>query len=173
MKLDLACSRYLHRYSHRLIILLTIAIATLLIVLTIQPISSVNAQSKLIPVVKPTPTPAITAPIIITGKTLKVATKLLPPFVMEENGELGGFSIELWKNIAQELEIKSDFKKTESIPGLLSALKDKQADLSIAAISVTAQREQDFDFSQPIFDAGLQILVRSQGSQSSLARLLL
>ena len=172
MKLDLSCSRYLHRYAHRLIILLTIAIATLSIVLTSHSISSVNAQSKLIPVVKPTPTPAITAPIVITGKTLKVATKILPPFVTEENGELGGFSIELWKNIAQELGIKSDFKKTESIPGLLSALKDKQADLSIAAISVTAQREQDFDFSQPIFDAGLQILVRSQGSQSSLARLL-
>ena len=172
MKLDLSHSRYLHRYAHRLIILLMIAIATLSIVLTIQPISSVSAQSKPIPVVKPTATPAITAPIVLSGKTLKVMTKLLPPFVTEENGELGGFSIELWKNIAQELEIKSDFKKTESIPGLLSALKDKQADLSIAAISVTAQREQDFDFSQPIFDAGLQILVRSQGSQSSLARLL-
>ena len=172
MKLDLARSRYLHRYARRLIILLTIAIATLSIVLTIQPILAVSAQSKPIPVVKPTSTPSIAAPIVLSGKTLKVMTKILPPFVTEENGELGGFSIELWKNIAQELELKSDFKKTESIPGLLSALKNKQADLSIAAISVTAQREQDFDFSQPIFDAGLQILVRSQGSQSSIGRLL-
>ena len=172
MRLDQSFFRYLQQWSHKLIVLLMIAITTLSIVLTIQPISFVSAQSKPIPVVKATPTPAITAPIILSGKTLKVMTKILPPFVIEENGELGGFSIELWKNIAQELEIKSDFKKTESIPGLLSAIKNRQADLSIAAISVTAQREQDFDFSQPIFDAGLQILVRSQGSQSSISRLL-
>jgi polar amino acid transport system substrate-binding protein len=170
MKLDLSLSRYIQHWSHKLIILLTIAIATLSIVLTIQPRLSVSAQSKPIAIVKPTP--ATTAPIILKGKTLKVMTKILPPFVVEENGELGGFSIELWKNIAQELEIKSDFKKTASIPGLLSAIKDRQADLSIAAISVTAEREKDFDFSQPIFDAGLQILVRAQGSQSSIGKLL-
>jgi polar amino acid transport system substrate-binding protein len=172
MKLDLFLSRYIQHWSRKLIILLTISIATLSIVLTIQPISFVGAQSQPIPVVKPTPTPATTAPIVLSGKTLKVMTKILPPFVTEENGELGGFSIELWKNIAQELDVKSDFKKTESIPGLLSAIKDKQADLSIAAISVTAEREKDFDFSQPIFDAGLQILVRSQGSQSSIGKIL-
>jgi polar amino acid transport system substrate-binding protein len=175
MKLDFlpeTFSKYIQYWSHKLISLLTISIVTLSIVMTIQPILSVGAQSKPIPVVKPTPTPATTAPIVLSGKTLKVMTKILPPFVIEENGELGGFSIELWKNIAQELGVKSDFKKTASIPGLLSAIKDKQADLSIAAISVTAEREKEFDFSQPIFDAGLQILVRNQGSQSSLAKIL-
>jgi polar amino acid transport system substrate-binding protein len=173
MKINLPFSGYTQRWLSRLIILLTISITTLSIALTVNPIdrSLVTAQPK------PTPAIVITAPVepkpqVISGKTLKVITKILPPFVTEENGELGGFSIELWKNIAQELEIKSDFKKTASIPGLLSAIEDKQADLSIAAISVTAEREKKFDFSQPIFDAGLQILVRSQGSQSSLARLL-
>lgn len=173
MKINLPFAGYPRRWLSRLILLLTISIATLSIVLTVNPIDSsiVNAQPK------PTPPKTVAVPVdpkppVISGQTFKVATKILPPFVIEENGELGGFSIELWKNIAQELEIKSDFKKTESTPRLLSALKDKQADLSIAAISVTAQREKDFDFSQPIFDAGLQILVRSQGSQGSLAKLI-
>lgn len=166
-------SGYPKRWFSRLIILLTIFIMTLSIVVTVNSIdkSIVNAQSQpTLP--KTVAVPVDPKPPVISGKTFKVATKILPPFVIEENGELGGFSIELWKNIAQELEIKSDFKKTESTPGLLAALKDKQADLSIAAISVTAQREKDFDFSQPIFDAGLQILVRSQGSQGSLAKLI-
>jgi polar amino acid transport system substrate-binding protein len=165
MKINLPFTGYPRRWLSRLILLLTIFIASLSIVLT------VNAQPKIT-----TATP-VTAPVelkapVVSGKTFKVATKILPPFVIEENGELGGFSIELWKNIARELKIKTDFKKTDSIPGLLTALTAKQADLSIAAISVTAQREKDFDFSQPIFDAGLQILVRSQGSQNSLAKLL-
>ncbi len=173
MKINLPFTGYSRRWLSKLILLLTIFAATLSIFLTVNSIdrSLVNAQPK-IPA-----TSAVTAPVepkspVISGKTFKVATTVLPPFVTEENGELGGFSIELWKNIAQELEIKTDFQKTDSIPGLLTALTTKQADLSIAAISVTAQREKDFDFSQPIFDAGLQILIRSQGSQNSLAKLL-
>jgi ABC-type amino acid transport substrate-binding protein len=168
MKINLPFFGSTKRWLSRLIILLTISMMALSIVLTIQPLLAVHAQAQPKPVIKPATVNQPTAPVVIKGKTFKVATKILPPFVTEENGELGGFSIELWKKIAQELEAKSDFKKTESIPGLLSALTAKQADLSIAAISVTAAREKDFDFSQPIFDAGLQILVRSQGSQLSL-----
>jgi polar amino acid transport system substrate-binding protein len=173
MKINLPLTGYPRRWLSRLILLLTISITTLSIVLTVNSIdlSLVNAQPKITPATTVTVPVELKAPVI-SGKTFKVATKILPPFVIEENGELGGFSIELWKNIARELEIKTDFQKTDSIPGLLTALTAKQADLSIAAISVTAQREKDFDFSQPIFDAGLQILVRSQGSQNSLAKLL-
>ena len=41
-------------------------------------------------------------------------------------------------------------------------------DLAIAAISITAEREIDWDFSQPMFDAGLQILTPAQGTQSGI-----
>lgn len=106
------------------------------------------------------------------NKTLKIATKVVPPFVTEENGELSGFSIDLWNKIAEEIKVKFEFKKTESIGDLLAAVKSKQVDLGVGAISVTAQREREIDFSQPIFDSGLQILARSQGTQSSIWRLL-
>ena len=43
---------------------------------------------------------------------------------------------------------------------LLDAVGDGRADLGIAAISITSEREIRFDFSQPILNAGLQILVR-------------
>jgi polar amino acid transport system substrate-binding protein len=172
MNLDLSFSGYIQRWFGKLIVLLTISIATLSIVLTANIPAPVTAQSKPTAIIQATPIPAPTEPVVISGKTFKVTTKILPPFVTEENGELGGFSIELWKKIAQELDVKSDFKKTDSIVDLLNTLKSKQADLSIAAISVTAQREKDFDFSQPIFDSGLQILVRAQGHQSSIGRLI-
>ena len=158
----------------KLIILLTIAIGTLTIVLTVNPLDRlpVSAQSKPTPTVTSKPISIPPTPPVISGKTVKIVTRLVSPFVIEENGELGGFSIDLWKNIAQELDIKSDFQKTTSVTDLLSAVKSQQVDLGISAISVTAQREQDFDFSQPIFDSGLQILVRSQGTQSSIGRLI-
>jgi polar amino acid transport system substrate-binding protein len=158
-------------WSKKIMASVTISIAILVIVVATHPLdrSSVNAQSKptllttTIPIATPTPT--------IKGKTIKVATRLVSPFVVEENGELGGFSIELWQNIAQELEIASTFQKYANVTDLLDAIKSKQADLAISAISVTSQRERSFDFSQPIFDSGLQILVRSQGSQSAIGRL--
>ncbi|PZV18940.1 MAG: ABC transporter substrate-binding protein [Pseudanabaena sp.] len=172
---------YIHRYSSNLIILLTIIITTLTLIFNINIFTfshsnlfgelPANAQIKPSPVVTATPTSKPASPDI-SGKTIKIATRIVAPFVIEENGELGGFSIELWKNIAQELNVISDFKKTENISDLLNAVQSNQADIAVAAISVTAQREQDVDFSQPIFESGLQILVRNQGSQSSIGRLL-
>jgi polar amino acid transport system substrate-binding protein len=172
MKLNRADLRHSQSWLNKLMIVLTTAIATLAIVLTVNVIEPVpvSAQTKTLPTVTVSPAPPST-PVVISGKTLKVVTRLVSPFVTEENGELGGFSIELWQNIAQELGIKSEFKKTGNITDLLDAVKSKQVDAGIAAISVTSQRERDFDFSQPIFDSGLQILVRSQGRQNALGRL--
>ncbi len=171
MKLDRADLRHPQSCLNKLMMVVTIAIATLAIVLTVNAIEpvSVSAQTKPLPITV-TPAPP-SPPVVISGKTLKVVTRLVLPFVTEENGELGGFSIELWQNIAQELGIKSEFKKTGNITDLLNAVKSKQVDAGIAAISVTSQRERDFDFSQPIFDSGLQILVRSQGRQNAIGRL--
>jgi polar amino acid transport system substrate-binding protein len=172
MKLDRSMFRYFQQRLHNLTILVTIAIANVAISIVINSIAPVpvSAQTKPIPAVTASPVPLPT-PVVISGKTLKLATRLVPPFVTEENGELGGFSIELWKNIAQELDIKSEFKTTGTVTELLNTVKSKRVDAGIAAISVTSQREQDFDFSQPIFDSGLQILVRNQGHHSSIGRL--
>jgi polar amino acid transport system substrate-binding protein len=172
MKLDRADLRHRQSWLNKLMMVVTIAIATLAIVLTVKTISPVpvSAQTKPLPTVILSPVPSST-PVVISGKTLKVVTRLVLPFVTQENGELGGFSIELWQNIAQKLGVKSEFKQTGNITELLNAVKSKQVDAGIAAISVTSQRERDFDFSQPIFDSGLQILVRSQGRQNAIGRL--
>src|ERR1051325_1499154 len=89
--------------------------------------------------------------------TLRVATRIVRPFVFEQQGQLTGFSIELWQEISRELDAKSKFNVEPSVNDILEAVKSNQADLGIAAISITAERERDWDFSQPMFDAGLQI----------------
>jgi polar amino acid transport system substrate-binding protein len=170
MQTDRSCLNRSQRWFSRLKIVVVIATLAIILTSNIFDQFTVIAQPKPTPVVSPAPTTPVTPPAI-SGKTLKVATRIIPPFVTEDHGDLGGFSIELWKNIAQELDLKSEFIKTGNVNDLLKLVDSKQTDLGIAAISVTAKREQDFDFSQPIFDSGLQILVRSQGSQSSIGRL--
>jgi polar amino acid transport system substrate-binding protein len=92
--------------------------------------------------------------------TLTVATRVIPPFVMQEGQQLAGFSIELWKNIATEMGVTSKFVVLDTLPNLLQTVAQRKADLGIAAISMTSERDRSFDFSYPILNAGLQILVR-------------
>jgi len=99
---------------------------------------------------------------------LRVATRLVRPFVYEQQGQLTGFSIELWQEIARQMNTRYEFVVKPTVRDLLDAVKSKEAALGIAAISITAEREVDFDFSQPMFDAGLQILIPAQGSRGAL-----
>jgi polar amino acid transport system substrate-binding protein len=100
--------------------------------------------------------------------TLHVATRLVKPFAFEENRELTGFSLELWQEISRQMNVKSQFVIKPSVADILSAVKSNEVDLGIAAISITADREKDWDFSQPMFDAGLQILIPATGSESGI-----
>jgi polar amino acid transport system substrate-binding protein len=97
-----------------------------------------------------------------TLPTLRIATRVVPPFVIDEAGRLEGFSIDLWNAIAQELGVKSRYVTTSNVKDLLAAIKAGRAEVGIAAISITSEREKSFDFSQPMFDAGLQVMVRDQ-----------
>jgi polar amino acid transport system substrate-binding protein len=99
---------------------------------------------------------------------LRIATRLVRPFVYEQQGQLTGFSVELWQEIARQMNARYEFVVKPTVRDLLEAVKSKEAALGIAAISITAEREVDFDFSQPMFDAGLQILIPAEGSRGGL-----
>src|ERR1051325_6758692 len=99
---------------------------------------------------------------------LRVATRLVRPFVYEQQGQLTGFSIELWQEIARQLNIQSEFVAKPTVKELLDTVRSQNASVGIAAISITAEREIAFDFSQPMFDSGLQILTPMQGSRTVL-----
>jgi hypothetical protein len=47
---------------------------------------------------------------------------------------------------------------------LLPTLQRGDADVAIAAITITSRREKAVDFSLPYFDSGLQIMVRAQNN---------
>lgn len=110
---------------------------------------------------EPEPAPAV--------KTVTVAVHPIEPFVMRtSHGELTGFSIELWNEIAKRLEWDTDFLDTSDVAGQLAAVKDGRADVALGAVSLTAQREESFDFSQPTLDAGLQIIVPVEDTRPSV-----
>lgn len=97
------------------------------------------------------------------GKALRVAVKPIAPFVLKQGTELTGFSIELWNALARSLNVDTAWIEVTSVGDQLQAVKSGKADAAIAAITITKERENDVDFTQPYFDSGLQIMVHGQG----------
>ena len=95
------------------------------------------------------------------GAPLTIATRILPPFVIKDGSAYSGFSIDLWNAIAAEMKTEFSFTEVSNVKEILAAVADGKAQLGIAAISITSEREQKFDFSQPMFESGLQIMVPS------------
>ena len=107
-------------------------------------------------------------------QTLRVATKPFEPFVFSpevKDGPFTGFSIELWKKIAQELGVKSELYGTATVTELMEHVHTGKAEVAIAGITITAARERLADFSHPFFESGLRIMVTG-GQEGSLADLI-
>lgn len=97
------------------------------------------------------------------GRDIAVATRVLPPLVVEQKDTLSGFSIELWNAIAARLKLKTSYQPAPDVRALLEQVRSEKAEIGVAAISITAAREVEFEFSQPILNAGLQIMIRGGG----------
>src|SRR5829696_3389986 len=97
------------------------------------------------------------------SQELRVVTRILPPMVIDQQGQLSGFSIELWNTISELLNVKTAYQTAPNVGALLEEIRSGRAEAGISAISITSAREQEFDFSQPMMNAGLQIMVRGQG----------
>ena len=85
---------------------------------------------------------------------------------MDQQGQLSGFSIDLWNKIAERLQVKTSYQIAPDVRALLEEVRSGKAEVGIAAISITAAREKEFDFSQPMLNAGLQIMVRGKGQNA-------
>ena len=77
---------------------------------------------------------------------LRVITRVISPFVLKEGDSYKGFSVELWAAIAKELDVPFHFVEKNNIKEILASMAASEGDVAIAAISITAEREQKLDF---------------------------
>ena len=104
----------------------------------------------------------------VVAETLRVATVSRTPFSFVQNETDAGFSVDLWNALAQEIGAETEFVRTDTFGEMLDLVATGQVDAAIANISITAAREETMDFSQPMFAAGLQIMVPRADGQASL-----
>ena len=104
----------------------------------------------------------------LTAETLRVGTKPFAPFAFVQEGKYVGFSIELWSEIAQELELEYELYGEQTVTDLLNSVGSGNTDVAIAGITITSEREENVDFSHPFFESGLQILVPANAPASPI-----
>lgn len=92
---------------------------------------------------------------------LQVASVEREPFVVERGTGYIGYSIELWDAVADELGLAYELTIYDTFPEMLATVQRSEANLAIANITITAEREAVMDFSHPIYLSGLQILLPS------------
>lgn len=132
----------------------TLLVPCLLLLLTALPLASQPSAPDL-------------QPAAATGGTLVVATKVAPPFAMkQEDGTWRGIAIELWEDVAAELGYDYELREA-TLDELITGLEDGTFDASVAALTVTAPREERIDFSHSFYTSGLGIAVASSGGGST------
>lgn len=93
---------------------------------------------------------------------VRVATDAAwPPFelVDEQTKEIVGFDIELMQEIAKRGGFEVEFVNVSWDP-LLAGMAQCTYDASISAMTITEERKQSFNFSEPYFAAGQIVTVR-------------
>ena len=104
----------------------------------------------------------------VAPRKLIVATKEAPPFAMKDDqGRWNGISVDLWRNIANELKLDYKFQEMD-LETMLSSLNDASCDVAVAALTITNQREREADFTHPFYTSGLGIAVAPDGSTGKL-----
>ncbi|WP_233872254.1 transporter substrate-binding domain-containing protein [Paraburkholderia adhaesiva] len=99
---------------------------------------------------------------------LRVSTFVIAPFVMQSHGQLTGFSIDLWNEIAARLHIQTHYDVAPDVNALFQTLRDGDDDVAVSGLFYSVERDREFDFSYPIMESGLRVMVRDTGETASV-----
>jgi polar amino acid transport system substrate-binding protein len=104
-----------------------------------------------------------------TKDTLTVGMELAyPPFEMtDEKGSPKGVSVDLAMELGKALGRKVVIQNT-AFDGLIPALKTGKIDLIISSMTITDERRQSIDFSDPYLSTGLCLLVGKKSAVNSV-----
>ena len=105
--------------------------------------------------------------LALAQDSITLGTITRAPFSMQIEGADTGFALELWQALATEIGLETELLRFDSFPEMMQAVQDGEIDAAIANISITAERERIIDFSQPIFDGGVQIMLQAGDSGGS------
>jgi len=118
----------------------------------------------------PTPVAAEPAPPPVVTYTVGTDAAYAPFQSQNESGQIVGFDIEVLKAVAAKAGFEVRFINTPW-EGIFNALGQGDRDMIISAVTITDERKQTMDFSDPYFDAAQLIAVREDSKVAKFADL--
>jgi ABC-type amino acid transport substrate-binding protein len=97
---------------------------------------------------------------VVDGKITVASNIAYPPFEFSPKGKPKGFDIDLMNEIAKRAGFEVRYENVQ-FDSILRGLDANLFDASISAMSITAEREKQLDFSDPYFNADQALLVES------------
>jgi polar amino acid transport system substrate-binding protein len=95
--------------------------------------------------------------------TLRVGVFPDPPFIIREEVQAySGLCIDLWEEIAMELELAYKYVEFNDLIGMIRALDYKEIDVSINPLSVSSTRLKMFEVSQPFYISSIGVATTMQ-----------
>lgn len=99
------------------------------------------------------------------GKLVMATSADYPPYewhlMKDGKDEIVGFDVEIAKAIAQEMGVELEVKDLD-FDGIIPSIASGQADIGIAGMSTTPEREEAVNFSIPYFENEQVVLVRKE-----------
>lgn len=141
------------------------------LVLALLPALAVHAQA---PASATTPAPAApsAAAPAPAAAPVRAAVFVDEPFVMRgPDGTYGGFAIDLWQMIGTNLGRRTELVPFTDFGAMVAAVKSGTVDIAVVDLFVTSDRAQMMDFTQPISEGGLRIMIHER-RQHTFGRLL-
>ncbi len=97
--------------------------------------------------------------------TVAIDTNYVPfEFLNTETQEMEGFDVDLIYEIADRVGFTIDLETVE-FDGIVTGMGTGRYDIGIAGMTITEERAESFDFSDPYYDAGLILAVREDETE--------
>ena len=99
----------------------------------------------------------------VAADKLKIGTEgAYPPFnLIDASGQVGGFDVEIAQALCAKMGAECEVV-TSDWDGIIPALNAKKFDFLAASMSVTEERKQAVDFTDPYYRSGLSIWVQEE-----------
>jgi ABC-type amino acid transport substrate-binding protein len=150
--------RCMERFMHRCRVSI-IVFACALVAGVFAPVARAQQASQA-PVAAPAAAATDVAPT--APRIVRVGVYEVPPFAEPDAAlKWKGFAVVLFEASAIQLQMIPEFRQYANIDELMSAVEKGEVEAGIGNIMVTSKRLAQVDFSQPILDGGLRVMVPS------------
>ena len=132
--------------------------------LTVLWLIAVNLTPMIVKAQSPSPSPSIeeTPQKLLVGVAGEPPGVIIPEDQLDSDMAVTGVAVETWGTLANALELEYELVYEHSVVDVLKKLANEEIDVAIGGITTTDKNINRFDFTQPLYQDSLSLLVPMQ-----------